>query len=257
MDLGNLLNLLKIPNRPPKPRHSGLSSFLDKGLGCREVEDLVDGAAPYVDMVKLGWGTGLITPSISEKIRVYDEVGIPVYFGGTLFEVFLIRDAYESFKCLLSQLKMTYVEISDGTLSLGMEEKCEYIRDLSKDFTVLSEVGRKDPDSTMSSTQWVESIRAEKEAGAWKVIAEARESGTAGICDCNGKIRGDLITHITGRVDCDDLIFEAPKKKHQVWFIERFGRDVNLGNINPADAVSLETLRLGLRSDTMMSLLGR
>lgn len=250
-------NLLRLPERPSKPRHTGISVVLDKGLGRRETEDLVETASPYIDLVKLGWGTSLITHGLTDKIKIYKEAGIPVYLGGTLFEVFLLQGRYEAFKLLLHRLEIDHVEVSDGTLPLKEEEKCEYIRDLARDFVVLSEVGSKDTKSDMPPFRWVELLQTEKQAGAWKVITEARESGTAGICRQNGEIRYGLIEEIFAKLDHEGLIFEAPTKAHQAWFVKRFGSNVNLGNISPVDVIPLETLRLGLRSDTMLDLLAQ
>ena len=240
-----------IPERPAKPRDSGITLMLDKGLAPRQVEDVLDVAAEYVDLVKMGWGTAAITPRLERKLDIYRCAGVPVYFGGTLFEAFFLRDQLDAYKSLLHSLKVAHVEISDGTLRIAHEEKLRCIRSFGEHFTVLSEVGSKDKERIMPPYRWVRAIEAELEAGSWKVICEARESGTAGLYRPNGEVRSGLVEEIADLIDQNRLVFEAPKKAQQVWFIQQLGTNVNLGNISPEEVLPLETLRLGLRSDTM------
>lgn len=243
--------LIGIPERPAKPREAGVTLMLDKGLAPRQVEDVLDIAAEYVDLVKLGWGTAVITPGLQRKLEIYRAGGIPVYFGGTLFEAYFLRDQLDAYKRVLTRLDIDHVEISDGTLHITHEEKLRCIRSFKSDFTVLSEVGSKDKERIMPPYRWVQLIEAELEAGSWKVICEARESGTAGLYRPNGEVRSGLVEEIVDLIAQDRLVFEAPKKAQQVWFIQQLGTNVNLGNISPEEIIPLETLRLGLRSDTM------
>lgn len=244
-------NLKGIPTRPAKPRREGLTLVLDKGLSVRQVEDLLDVAAEYIDLVKLGWCTALITPGLHRKLDAYHAAGIPVYFGGTLFEAFYMRGQFETYRRLLSDFDLEYVEVSDGTLEIRHEEKLRCIQVLAEDHTVLSEVGSKDAQHIMPPYKWVQLIRAELAAGSWRVICEARESGTAGVFRPNGEVRSGLVDEIVDLIGQDAVVFEAPKKEQQVWFIHHFGANVNLGNISPEEVIPLETLRLGLRADTL------
>lgn len=243
--------MIGIPERPAKPRISGLTLMLDKGLAARQVEDVLDVAADYVDLVKLGWGTAVITPGLERKLEIYRSAGVPVVFGGTLFEAFFLRDQLNTYKRLLTSLRLEHVEISDGTLHIVHEEKLRCIRSFGEEFRVLSEVGSKDNDRIMPPYKWVQLINAELEAGSWKVICEARESGTAGLYRPNGEVRTGLVDEIADLIDRNRLVFEAPKKSQQVWFIQHLGTNVNLGNISPEEVIPLETLRLGLRGDTL------
>lgn len=240
-----------IPARPSKPRASGLTHLLDKGMAPRQVEHLLEVAVQYIDLVKLGWGTALITPNVERKLDIYQSAGLPVYFGGTLFEAMCMRGQLDTYRRMLNDLGIQHVEVSDGMLPLTPDQKLECIRTLAKDFTVLSEVGSKDRKKITPPYKWVEQIRAELEAGSWKVICESRETGTAGIFRPNGEIRSGLIDEIVDRIDADRIIFEAPRKQQQVWLIRHLGPNVNLGNIAPEEAIPLETLRLGLRGDTL------
>ncbi len=244
--------MIGIPERPAKPRESGMTLMLDKGLSRRHVEDMLEVAADYIDLVKLGWGTAAITPGLERKLDAYRTAGVPVYFGGTLFEAFFLRDQLDTYRGLLRSLKLDHVEISDGTLHIMHEEKLGHIRSFSEEFSVLSEVGSKDNERIMPPYKWVQMIQAELEAGSWKVICEARESGTAGLYRPNGEVRSGLVEEIADLIDQDRLVFEAPKKPQQVWFIQKLGTNVNLGNIGPEEVIPLETLRLGLRSDTLI-----
>lgn len=242
--------LKNIPERTTKPREAGLTMVMDKGLSCREVEDFLEVSADKTDIVKLGFGTSSVTPSLDRKIAIYQEANIPLYFGGTLFEAYVIRGQFEDYKRLLDKYKVTHVEVSDGSIEISEEEKCGYIRSLAKDFTVLSEVGSKDAEKIIPPYKWIAMMKAEIEAGAWKVIAEARESGTVGIFRNSGEVRSGLIEEILQHIPLDTILWEAPQKVQQVWFMTLYGHNVNLGNIAPNEVIPLETLRLGLRGDT-------
>jgi len=224
---------------------------LDRGLSVAEVDGLLEVAGDAVDIVKLGWGTALVSANLKPKLERYAAHGIPVVLGGTLTELAIRQGRVEGLVAWLHELGLRHVEVSDGTIALEPEVKTYLIRQLSSEFTVLSEVGSKDTDFIMAPYVWVEQIERDLQAGAWKVIAEARESGTAGIYRADGEVRTGLIDEIVHAVDADRLIFEAPRRQQQVWLLRRFGTECNLGNIAPDDVLSLETLRLGLRSDTV------
>jgi phosphosulfolactate synthase len=235
-------------------RDGGLTHVLDKGLGPRAWEDVLETAGPYIDIVKLGWGTAFVTHGLARKLEVLRDK--PVVIGGTFFEVVYLRDRLEDYKRWLGKLGITHVEISDGTVEIPRERKLELIEDFARDFTVLSEVGSKDSDVNYAPYLWVEWIKEEKEAGAWKVITEAREGGTAGIFRPTGEMRTGLVDEIAHSIDFHDLVWEAPTKAAQAWFVKQFGPEVNLGNIPPDEVIPLETLRLGLRGDTLKEVLG-
>ncbi len=241
-----------MPRRPPKPRTEGLTYVLDKGLSLREVEDLLEVAEPCVDVVKLGWGTSVITPRLQNKLRLYREAGIDVYFGGTLFEVFHLRGQLERYLDFLRAVEVRIIEISDGSIEIEHSAKTELISRLAAEFTVLSEVGSKDASHITPPYLWVEMIRSELRAGSTRVICEARESGTVGLFRPNGEVREGLVDEIVHMVGRQEVVFEAPRKSQQVWFLKRLGPNVNLANISPAEVLSLETLRLGLRGDTLL-----
>jgi phosphosulfolactate synthase len=242
---------LDLPQRSPKPRDRGLTHVLDKGLSTGEVDGLMEVAGASVDIVKLGWGTAMVTGNLEAKLERYRAHDVPVVLGGTLTEIALRDGRLEGLIAWLKELGLRHVEISDGTIELDAERKREIIARLARDFVVFSEVGSKDDERIMAPYRWVQDIEGELAAGAWKVIAEARETGTAGIFRPDGEVRMGLIDEIAHAVDAARLVFEAPRKEQQVWFLRRFGHEVNLGNIAPDDVLSLETLRLGLRSDTM------
>jgi len=242
---------LDLPQRSAKPRERGLTHVLDKGLSVAEVDGLMEVAGDSVDIVKLGWGTALVTGNLEAKLARYRAHDVPVVLGGTLTEIALRDGRIDGLVAWMHELGLHHVEVSDGTIALEADRKRELIARLAAEFTVYSEVGSKDDERIMAPYRWVEEIERELAAGAAKVIAEARESGTAGIFRPDGEVRMGLIDEIVHAIDPVNLIFEAPRKEQQVWFLRRFGRDVNLGNIAPADVLSLETLRLGLRSDTM------
>jgi phosphosulfolactate synthase len=247
--------LTYIPDRPSKPRKDGLTMVMDKGLSIREAEDLASVGSEYVDFVKLGFGTSVITPDVGRKIKTYNEAGMTVYLGGTLFEAFIIRGLYKDYIELLRETGVKMVEVSDGSYEFEHSEKLDYIRKLSKEFTVISEVGSKKKDVVFTPAQWVEMMKAELEAGSVKVIAEARESGTIGIYNDDGSVNLDLINAISREIGFSNVLWEAPLKQQQAWFIVNFGANVNLGNIAPNEIIALESLRLGLRSDTFFSFL--
>jgi phosphosulfolactate synthase len=236
-----------------EPRSGGLTHVLDKGLGPHAWEDVLETSGVYIDIVKLGWGTAYVTPNLRRKLEVLS--GKPVVIGGTFFEVVYVKDKVDEYKRWLTDLGLTHIEISDGTVEIPREEKLELITDLARDFTVLSEVGSKDSEVNFAPYLWVQWIKEELEAGAWKVITEARESGTAGIFRPSGEMRTGLIDEIVNEVEVADLIFEAPTKASQAWFVKEFGPTVNLGNIPPDEVIPLETLRLGLRGDTLKEVL--
>ena len=240
-----------LPRRTEKPRNKGITLALDKGFSVRQAEDFCEATSNYTDIVKLGWGTSLVTQNLKQKLDIYRSYEIPVYFGGTLFEAYVLRNELEKYVQLLQDYDIEYLEVSNGTIWLSEKRKNEIIRDLSSDFTILSEVGSKNPDDIIPPYKWVKMIESELEAGAWKVICEARESGTVGVFRPNGEIRSGLIDEIADQISIEHLLFEAPNKDQQVWFIRKFGSNVNLGNIQPSEVISVETLRQGLRSDTL------
>lgn len=239
-----------LPSRSPKPRKKGLTMVMDKGLSLREAEDFVSVSAPYVDLLKLGWATAYLTPVLEQKLACYQEAELSPYFGGTLFEIFLVRNAFDDFKRLLDRYKMSHVEVSDGAITLPHEEKCRYIEQLSQQYVVLSEVGSKDATQIIPPYKWIEQIQAELQAGAWRVIGEARETGNMGLFRSSGEVRQGLVEEILTQIPSEKIIWETPQKGQQVWFIKLLGAEVNLGNIAPAEVIPLETMRLGLRSDT-------
>jgi len=246
-----MIEILKnIPSRASKPREEGLTMVMDKGLSLNEAENMVALKSELTDIVKLGFGTSLLTRFIDKKINLYHKSGMMVYTGGTLFEAFVIRNQFDDFCKLMDKLKLEMVEVSDGSISINHDVKCEYIQKLSKNFKVISEIGSKDESIILDDSQWISFMKKELDAGSWKVIAEAREGGNVGMFDPNGNIKKDLIDKITSNIPVDKILWEAPQKKQQVWFINSFGANVNLGNISPNDIISLECLRLGLRGDT-------
>lgn len=250
------MDYLDINERPTRPREEGITHVLDSGLGAGQIDDLLSVYGEYVDIVKFGWGTGYITGNLEEKIDVYRNYDVDVYFGGTLFELSVLKDSLDGFVSCMKDLGIKHVEVSTGIISISQEEKCEYISDLSDDFTVFSEIGRKDPDNVMPPQEWISQSERELEAGAWKIITEGRASGKTGIYRRDGEVRFGLIEEILGRIDHSDLLFEAPNKEQQLWFIEKIGQSVNLGNVAMDEVLALETLRLGLRGDTMKMMHG-
>jgi phosphosulfolactate synthase len=246
---------LGVPARSGKPREVGLTHVMDKGLNLRDIEGMFDTAGEFVDIVKFGWGTSYVTLNLEKKIALYRSFETPVVCGGTLFEAVYARDRIDEFKRWLTDHRFSLVEISDGTLDIPRERKLELIADFARDFTVLSEVGSKDSDVVYAPYQWVAWIKEELDAGAWKVITEGREGGTAGIFRSDGDMRTGLLDEIAHEVSVESLLFEAPTKASQAWFVRQYGPNVNLGNIPPDEVIPLETLRLGLRADTLKEIL--
>ncbi len=244
-----------LPERPAKPRNSGITMVMDKGLSIREAEDFMSVGSEYTDMVKLGFGTSLITPGFEKKIAIYKKSGAVPYFGGTLFEAFIIRDMFKEFIEFLDKHEIDLVEVSDGSFHIDHNRKLEYINKLADRGSVVSEVGSKKKDVIYSPDEWVGMMKTELEAGSVKVIAEARESGTTGIYNEDGSINNNIIDAITEHVKLENVIWEAPLKSQQAWFIRHFGANVNLGNIAPHEIIPLESLRLGLRGDTFFQFL--
>ena len=243
--------LTGLPERNEKPRQTGLTMVMDKGMSIRETENFISVAGPHVDIVKLGFGTAFVTPNLKEKINVYKKADIPVYFGGTLFESFVIRDQFDNYLKILDQFGLDYAEVSDGSIEIDHEKKCEYIRQLAKTRKILSEVGSKDAEKIIPPYKWIRLMKEELSAGAWKVIAEAREGGNVGIYRGTGEVRTGLVDEILTQIEGEKILWEAPNKAQQVYFIKLLGTNVNLGNIAPNEVIPLETLRLGLRGDTL------
>jgi phosphosulfolactate synthase len=243
-------NLSQIPERHLKPREHGLTMVMDKGLSIQEVTNFLSVAHPHVDIVKFGFGTSFVTPNLKEKIEVYNSFDIPVYFGGTLFEAFLIRDQFEDYISVCKEFGVSYMEVSDGSINITHAEKCGYIEKLTRHGIVLSEVGSKDAAHIIPPYKWIELMRSELSAGSSYVIAEARESGNVGIYRGSGEVREGLVQEILTQIPEEKIIWEAPQKTQQLYFIELVGCNVNLGNIAPTEVLPLETMRIGLRGDT-------
>ena len=244
-----------IPKRTTKPRTSGLTMMMDKGLGLREAEHFIEANVDYTDIIKFGFGTAFVTKQLEEKIRLFKENGIRPYFGGTLFEVFYARGKFEDYLRLIDKYDLDLVEISDGSIIINHDEKCELIYRMAKDRTVLSEVGSKDSGILISPNRWIKMMTKELQAGSWKVIAEGREAGNVGVFRPNGSAHTLLINKIIAKVKPENILWEAPQKNQQVWFVKLFGANVNLGNIAPNEVIPLECLRLGLRGDTFFDYL--
>ncbi len=242
--------LTDIPERTQKPRENGLTMMMDRGLSINDTKNFIDMCGPHTDIVKLGFGTSAISPHVRAKIDLYKEAGLMVYIGGTLFEAFIIRGMYKEYKQLLRNWNLEMCEVSDGSIDILHEDKCNYIKDLAKEFKVVSEVGSKDENKLIAPYRWIELMQMELKAGAWKVIAEAREGGNVGIYNKVGDVRSDLIDEILTKIPNEKILWEAPKKPQQVWFIKLLGSNVNLGNIAWDEVIPLETLRIGLRADT-------
>jgi phosphosulfolactate synthase len=244
-----------MPERPAKPRNSGITMVMDKGLSIREAEDFMSVGSEYVDFVKLGFGTSLITPGFENKISIYKKSGVIPYLGGTLFEAFIVRNMFKEFVEFLDKHEIDLVEVSDGSYDIEHKRKLEYISRLTERGTVISEVGSKKKNVVYTPDEWVALMKAELNAGSVKVIAEARESGTTGIYNEDGSINNRIICAISDHIKMENVIWEAPLKSQQAWFIRHFGANVNLGNIAPNEIIPLESLRLGLRGDTFFQFL--
>jgi phosphosulfolactate synthase len=243
-------NLSQLPERNLKPRDNGITMVMDKGLSINEVHNFMSISHSHVDIVKLGFGTSFVTPNLREKIEVYQSYNVPVYFGGTLFEAFLIRNQFNDYIAICKDYNINYMEVSDGSITIPHAEKCGYIEKLTSHGTVLSEVGSKDAEHIIPPYKWIELMRAELEAGSSYVIAEARESGNVGIYRGTGEVREGLVQEILTQIPCERIIWEAPQKLQQLYFLELLGCNVNLGNIAPTEVIPLEAMRIGLRGDT-------
>src|SRR5215831_14494733 len=250
-------NLSQLPERNLKPRTYGITMVMDKGLSINEAHNFMSISHPHVDIVKLGFGTSFVTPNLHEKIEAYRAYGIPVYFGGTLFEAFLIRNQFDDYIAILKDFGINYIEVSDGSISIPHAEKCGYIEKLTKYGTVLSEVGSKDAEHIIPPYKWIELMRAELEAGSSYVIAEAREAGNVGLYRGSGEVRQGLVQEILTQIPPEKIIWEAPQKAQQLYFLELLGCNVNLGNIAPSEVISLEAMRLGLRGDSFSLFLNK
>jgi len=248
-------NLPFLPERDNKPRTKGLTMVMDKGLSVSEAQNLISSAADVIDLIKLGFGTSAIVNGVEDKIKAYTLAGIKVYLGGTLFEAFIIRNMFKEYLELLDKFQINVAEVSDGSMYMDHKLKCSYIKELSKTRYVLSEVGAKDAGIVISHDNWISMMEKELEAGSELLIAEARESGNVGIYNSNGSANTELINKLISSIASEKILWEAPLKTQQVWFIHHFGSAVNLGNIAPADIIPLETLRLGLRADTFFNFL--
>ncbi|MGC8750656.1 phosphosulfolactate synthase [Hydrotalea sp.] len=243
-------NLTQIPDRVQKPRTHGITMVMDKGLSINEVENFLSVAGPHVDIVKLGFGTSAVTPNLREKIEIYHKHKMPIYFGGTLFEAFLIRNQIDDYIAICKDYNISYMEVSDGSITIPHAEKCGYIEKLTKYGKVLSEVGSKDATNIMAPYKWIELMRAELSAGASYVIAEAREAGNVGIYRDSGEVRQGLVAEILTQIPEEKILWEAPQKAQQLYFLQLLGCNVNLGNIAPNEVIPLEAMRIGLRGDT-------
>jgi phosphosulfolactate synthase len=243
-------NLSQIPHRIPKPRKHGLTMVMDKGLSIEEAKNFMSIGQPHVDIVKLGFGTAFVTPGLKEKIKIYQDHNVPVYFGGTLFEAFLIRNQFDDYLNVCKEFNIDFIEVSDGSIDIPHAEKCGYIEKLTKVATVLSEVGSKDAAHIIPPYKWIELMRAELSAGSSYVIAEAREAGNVGIYRGSGEVREGLVQEILTQIPEEKILWEAPQKMQQLYFLELIGCNVNLGNIAPSEVIALEAMRIGLRGDT-------
>jgi phosphosulfolactate synthase len=248
-------NLSHLPNRTEKPRQNGVTMVMDKGISLRQAEDFISVSGDYVDFVKLGFGTSLVSKNVKEKVKLYKNAGMKVYVGGTLFEAFVIRNQFDDYLKYIEDLGLDCAEVSDGSIELAHEKKCEYISILAKNYTVLSEVGSKEEGVIIHPARWIKMMQNELDAGSFKVIAEARESGTVGIFHKNGSAHSMLINRIVNKIKIENIIWETPQKSQQVYFLKLFGCNVNVGNIGVDDVIPLETLRIGLRGDTFFTFL--
>lgn len=247
--------LTYIPERFAKPRTSGVTMMMDKGLSIIEVENFIEASGHITDVVKFGFGTSFVSQNLQTKINLYKEAGIRPYFGGTLFEAFYARGMVKEYLQTIDSYGLDLAEVSDGSIIIDHDEKCELIHSMSKDRTIMSEVGSKDSGIIVSPAKWIKMMSTELQAGSWKVIAEGRESGNVGVFRPNGTAHTLLINRIIAKINPNDILWEAPKKTQQVWFIKLFGHNVNLGNISHNEMIPLECLRLGLRGDTFFDFL--
>ena len=249
------MSLLFLPDRTTQPREIGLTMMMDKGLSTRQMEDFLSVSSTYTDLIKFGFGTSFVSKNIKEKVSLMKQVGIRPYLGGTMFELFFARNQIADYFKMVDNLGIDTIEISDGSIFINHEEKCSLIHEYSKNYTILSEVGSKEEGILISPAKWIKMMSNELQAGSWKVIAEGRESGSVGIFRPNGKPHTMLINKIISKINPDKILWEAPTKKQQTWFVNLFNHNVNLGNIAPNDVLPLETLRQGLRGDTFFNFL--
>jgi phosphosulfolactate synthase len=245
-------NLSKVPLRTKQPRNFGLTMISDKGLSLAETENLLSVASPHIDIVKLAFGTAMVTPLLEEKIKIYKSFNIPVFFGGLLFEAFIVRNQFEDYKKMVDKYQLFFIEISDGAIDISHEKKCEYIQALSKNATVISEIGSKDKDKVKITPpyKWIELMQAELDAGSSYVIAEAKESGKEGLYRNSGEVREGLVEEVLTKIPAEKIIWETPEKEQQLYFIKLLGCNANLGNIEPKEVIALEAMRVGLRGDS-------
>ncbi len=246
-----MIEIFRKPERTTKPRQSGLTHVLDKGMSLSDIDSLLEVAASYVDIVKFGWGTAVVVENLEKKIERFQAAEIPICCGGSFFEIAVMRGQLDEYVAFLKHYGFGLVEVSDGVLNIEPDDKLRHIEKLAKDFTVLSEFGSKDSSVVVAPSRWVKGMTDELAAGAWKVVAEGRESGTVGLYRGTGEVRTGLIEELENSIDTSRLLFEAPQKAQQVWFIQHFGNNVNLGNIAPEEVISVETIRQGLRGDTL------
>ena len=243
-------NLKNIPERSIKPRESGITMVIDKGSSIQECKNLIESSSNYIDFVKFGWTTANFSQDLKKKIELFRRANIEVYFGGTLFEAFAIRDQFEDYIDILKNYDLKYAEVSDGSISIPHKKKCEYIEKLANHVIVFSEIGSKDEKKIIPPYKWIKQMKAELDAGSWKVIGEARESGSVGLFRSSGEVRQGLVEEILTEIPTEKILWEAPQKAQQVWFVKLLGQNVNLGNITGSEVISLETIRVGLRGDT-------
>lgn len=248
------LHYLDLPQRGSRPRDRGLTNVVDNGYGMQQTRDLLDLVHPYVDIIKLGWGSAYLTPDLKSKVALIAEYGVQVCPGGMLFELSYWQDKIDPFTRFLEAAGISMVEVSNGSLPIPDDRKCGMVELFRRrGFTVLSEVGSKDINLQSPPAEWVRAIRDDLAAGAWKVIMEGRADASAGIYTADGTLKDDLVETVLGSgIDADKLIFEAPHKRQMTLFIRRIGAEVNLGNVPLNEVLNLETLRLGLRGDTVM-----
>tara|TARA_Y100000768_G_scaffold290029_1_gene224122 strand:- start:452 stop:1207 length:756 start_codon:yes stop_codon:yes gene_type:complete len=243
-------NLKDIPERSLKPRELGITMVIDKGSSLQECKNLIESSSDYIDFVKFGWTTSNFSKNLKEKIELFKKANINVYLGGTLFEAFAIRDQFQDYIDILKEYDLKYAEVSDGSISIPHKKKCEYIEKLAKYVIVFSEIGSKDEKKIIPPYKWIKQMKAELNAGSWKVIGEARESGSVGLFRSSGEVRQGLVEEILTEIPTEKILWEAPQKVQQVWFVKLLGQNVNLGNISGNEVISLETIRVGLRGDT-------
>jgi phosphosulfolactate synthase len=243
-------NLKNIPDRTDKPREDGITMVIDKGSSIQECKNLIESSSKYIDFVKFGWTTSNFSTNLKEKLKLFSDENINVYLGGTLFEAFAIRNQLDDYINILKEYNLKYAEVSDGSITIPHKKKCEYIEKLANHVTVFSEVGSKDEKKIIPPYKWIRQMKAELNAGSWKVIGEARESGSVGLFRSSGEVRQGLVEEILTEIPTEKILWEAPLKSQQVWFVKLLGQNVNLGNISGNEVISLETIRVGLRGDT-------